>query len=64
MNSEKHQQKVVNKMEEELKKDRTKAHVLGLTSLGLVEMTRKKVRQGIDDFLQQECPYCRGKGKV
>ena len=64
MNSEKHQQKVVNKMEEELKKDRTKAHVLGLTSLGLVEMTRKKVRQGIDDFLQQECPYCGGKGKV
>ena len=64
MNSEKHQQMIVNRMEEKLKGDRTKAHVLGITTLGLVEMTRKKVRQGIDDFLQQECPYCLGKGKV
>ncbi len=64
MNSEKHQQQVLDKMEEKLKNDRTRTHVLGLTSLGLVEMTRKKVRQGIDDYLQQDCPYCGGKGKV
>lgn len=64
MNSEKHQQKIVGRLEELMKGDRTRAHVQGITSLGLVEMTRKKVRQGIDDFLQQECPYCGGKGKV
>ncbi len=64
MSREEDQNAVLERLEEKLKADRTRSHVLGLTSLGLVEMTRKKVRQGIDDFLQQECPYCSGKGKV
>ncbi len=64
MTKEDHCQQVIKVLKDKLKEDRTRAHVLGFTSLGLVEMTRKKVRQGIDDFLQQECPYCGGKGKV
>jgi len=64
MNTPEHQQMVVEALEKHLKRDRTKAHVLGLTQLGLVEMTRKKVKQGLDEMLQKICPYCSGKGKI
>ncbi|MCX7571415.1 Rne/Rng family ribonuclease [Tumebacillus sp. DT12] len=59
-----HKEKVVQEFEALLKKDRTRAHVLGITQLGLIEMTRKKVRQSLDEALQRACPYCEGRGKV
>lgn len=61
---EEHRQKVLSKLNEAIKQDRTKTYVLGLTSLGLVEMTRKKVRQDLAQVLQQNCPYCNGSGRV
>ncbi|HOL17634.1 MAG TPA: Rne/Rng family ribonuclease [Bacillota bacterium] len=64
MNLEEHRQKVLDKLNESIKHDRTKTYVLGLTSLGLVEMTRKKVRQDLAAVLQQPCPYCNGAGRV
>jgi ribonuclease G len=59
-----HREQVLKALEEALKKDRTKANVLGITQLGLVEMTRKKTSQGLEDVLQKTCPYCEGKGLV
>ncbi len=59
-----HQNQVLQKLEEEIKKDKTKTNILGLSQLGLVEMTRKKVRQGLENVLLKPCPYCEGKGKV
>jgi ribonuclease G len=59
-----HKEKVLREFEAQLKKDRTRAHVLGITQLGLIEMTRKKVRQSLDEALQRPCPYCEGRGKV
>lgn len=64
MESIQDQSRVLSVLEEELKKDKTRAKILGLTQLGLVEMTRKKVQQGLDSLLQRSCPYCEGKGKV
>ncbi|NLZ53216.1 MAG: Rne/Rng family ribonuclease [Thermoanaerobacteraceae bacterium] len=64
MNSQEHQKTVIETLEAELKKDRTKAHVLGITNLGLVEMTRKKVRQSLDEVLEKVCPYCEGRGRI
>lgn len=64
MDTEEHRAKVLSILEEELKKDKVKAHVLGITSLGLVEMTRKKVRQSLSSTLEKRCPYCGGKGMV
>ncbi|MHB8170628.1 MAG: Rne/Rng family ribonuclease [Thermincolia bacterium] len=64
MVSEDDRLKVLAALEEEIKKDKTKTNILGITQLGLVEMTRKKVRQGIENVLQKTCPYCDGKGKV
>jgi len=64
MKAEEHQQQVLSVLAAELKKDRTRTHIVGLTGLGLVEMTRKKVRQGLGGLLQQPCPYCGGSGRV
>lgn len=64
MSIEDHQRKVIDKLNKAIKNDRTKTYVLGLTNLGLVEMTRKKVRQDLSEYLQQACPYCSGSGKV
>ncbi|NLW24592.1 MAG: Rne/Rng family ribonuclease [Clostridia bacterium] len=64
MENEEHNQEVLAKLEEELKKDKVKAHILGLTSLGLVEMTRKKVRHSLSTALERICPCCEGKGRI
>ncbi|MGM0651832.1 MAG: Rne/Rng family ribonuclease [Bacillota bacterium] len=64
MSIEEHRRKVIDKLNSVIKNDRTKTYVLGLTNLGLVEMTRKKVRQDLSEYLQQPCPYCGGAGRV
>lgn len=64
MEHENHKEEVLALLKQALKKDRTKTNVLGFTDLGLVEMTRKKVRQRISSVLQKPCPYCHGSGRV
>ncbi|KAF1085614.1 Ribonuclease G [Sporotomaculum syntrophicum] len=64
MNSEEHQRQVLAELEQEIRKDKTKTNILGITQLGLVEMTRKKVRPSLAEVLQKACPYCEGRGKV
>ncbi|WP_148134740.1 Rne/Rng family ribonuclease [Candidatus Formimonas warabiya] len=59
-----HKALVLQALENELKKDKTKTNILGFTQLGLLEMTRKKVGQGLTHVLQKDCPFCEGKGKV
>jgi len=53
---------------EELRKafagDRTKTNIVGLTGLGLVEMTRKKLRQSLSGVTQRTCPLCQGEGRI
>ncbi len=57
-------ERVLATLRAELARDRTKSNVLGITQLGLVEMTRKKTRQCISNTMQAPCPYCGGDGKV
>lgn len=64
MTQEAHRNEVLQVLEEEIKKDKTKTNILGITQLGLVEMTRKKVRPSLAEVLQKPCPYCEGRGKV
>jgi len=64
MNKKEHQNQVLDTLKDELSKDRTKTGVLGLTQLGLVEMTRQKVRDDLGDLVQKDCPYCDGTGQV
>jgi len=60
----KNKEKVVEALEKALQNDRTKSNVLGITELGLVEMTRKKSRRKLSSLLKMSCPYCNGSGKV
>ncbi|HEY8497970.1 MAG TPA: Rne/Rng family ribonuclease [Limnochordales bacterium] len=55
---------VLGRLTAELARDRTRTHVLGFTRLGLVELTRKKVREDLYAVLQKPCPYCQGTGRV
>lgn len=64
MQDEANRDHVLHVLNEALRKDRTKTHVYGLTKLGLVEMTRKKVRQNLDELLQCGCPACEGSGRI
>lgn len=64
MEREKDKEEVLELLDAELNKDKTKTSILGLTKLGLVEMTRKKVKLGIGEYLQQQCDYCGGTGLI
>ena len=64
MASDEDRSQVVEILKGALKRDRTKTNVLGFTGLGLVEMTRKKVRNRLTYSLLKPCPYCSGTGKV
>jgi ribonuclease G len=64
MDSPQHRSEILKRLEDELKKDKTRTYVLGLTQLGLVELTRKKVRPSLSSLLEKTCPYCEGKGRV
>jgi len=64
MHEQEHQQMVMDRLKQALKRDRTKTIVVGMTGLGLIEMTRKKVRQELSTILHVDCPYCDGTGKL
>ena len=53
---------VLRRLIECLSRDRTKHQVAEVTSLGLVQMTRKRVGQGLVEAFSQECPMCHGRG--
>ena len=64
MEKEAHQEKVVGALEEELAKDRARTAVTSMSPLGLVEMTRKRIRPSLVSTLCDPCPYCEGKGYI
>lgn len=64
MHEHQHQQMVLDTLRNALKKDRVKTTVVGMTGLGLIEMTRKKVRQELSTVLSMDCPHCGGTGKM
>jgi len=57
-------QEVLAELERALARDKTRSQVLGLTRLGLVEMTRKKVGQTLSARYAKLCPACAGRGRV
>jgi ribonuclease G len=64
MHETEHQKMILETLKAALKKDRTKTIVVGMTGLGLIEMTRKKVRQGLDSVIHIDCMYCDGTGNI
>jgi ribonuclease E len=64
MNEAKNRRSVLRALNQELEKDRTKTYVVELTKLGLVEMTRKNVSEGLIEAFGETCPVCHGRGIV
>ena len=64
MESEENKRRVVSTLEQELVSDRARTNVLEITELGLVQMTRKRVRESLKQQLYQPCPYCKGQGFI
>ncbi len=64
MKNRKDQQLVYQRMRERLKRDKAKTHVLQLSSLGLMEMTRQRAQESLNDSIYENCPYCEGRGVV
>lgn len=64
MRGKKDQQAVYRTLKEALLDDRSKTKVLPISNLGLVEMTRQRERESLQDAIYANCPYCRGKGLV
>jgi ribonuclease E len=55
---------VLRRLTECLGRDRTKHQVTEITSLGLVQMTRKRVGQGLLEAFSETCEHCRGRGLI
>jgi ribonuclease G len=64
MASEEHRQAVLRGLEKYLEKDRAKNHICEVSTLGLVEMTRKRIRESLEHVLCEPCSTCGGRGYV
>ncbi len=64
MEKEPHREQVYRALDEALRADRARTNVLRISDLGLVEMTRKRVQEGLDRYLTESCPTCAGTGVV
>ncbi|MGE5188798.1 MAG: Rne/Rng family ribonuclease [Gemmatimonadota bacterium] len=64
MKSEENRDKVYQSLVEALRADRSKTTICKISELGLVEMTRKRVRESLGRSLSEACPYCSGEGHI
>ncbi len=64
MDKYENREKVFNAFIEAMKKDRAKNTIFHISELGLIQMTRKRVRESLGRILCEPCPYCEAKGFV
>ena len=64
MEEKKNRQKVLQAVEQELKKDRSPSKALQVSDFGLIIITRKRVKQSLERVLTEPCPYCSGTGVI
>src|SRR5437879_7112278 len=64
MKSRRDQQQVYLRVKEGLKRDKAKTHILPISQLGLMEMTRQRHTESVRASVYDDCPYCTGRGKV
>lgn len=57
-------QALLNRLREALSRDRSRPQLVEMTQLGLVEITRKKLRQPLYTLTRRPCPRCRGVGTI
>ncbi|HSG29091.1 MAG TPA: ribonuclease E/G, partial [Candidatus Krumholzibacterium sp.] len=64
MEREENRRKVYNEFRNAMRKDRSRARVSPISDLGLIEVSRKRVRPSLLHYYSDECPYCVGSGKI
>ena len=64
MKNESNRKKIYYELRKELKKDRAKVAVSPISDFGLLEMTRQRIRLSLLDSMSDECPTCKGAGRI
>jgi ribonuclease G len=64
MTDQDHKRQVMRALERCLARDHAKTHISEVSTLGLVEMTRKRTRESLEHVLCESCPTCQGRGTL
>ncbi len=64
MKERRHRQAVYDKMVELMAEDKAKTHILPISQLGIMQMTRQRQSESLSSNLYTGCPYCHGRGSV
>jgi ribonuclease G len=64
MKNEKDRRYIQDTIEKEFQKDKTRTKIIGFTSLGILQLTRKKTKVSLSEALQDKCPVCDGTGRI
>jgi ribonuclease G len=64
MKERRHRNAVYEKMVELMSTDKAKTHILPISQLGIMQMTRQRQQESLSSNLYTDCPYCRGRGIV
>jgi ribonuclease G len=64
MKNEKDKRYIQETIEKEFQKDKTRTKIIGFTSLGILQLTRKKTKVSLSEALQEKCPVCDGTGRI
>ncbi len=56
--------RVIDALQTALRRDRARTKIVGLSELGLLQLTRKRTRPGVETLLTRRCPTCAGQGRV
>lgn len=62
MTEPEHRRQVMRALEKALSRDRAKTYVTEMSTLGLVEITRKRTRESLERILCEPCSSCKGRG--
>ncbi|MDX2188184.1 MAG: Rne/Rng family ribonuclease [Opitutaceae bacterium] len=64
MKERRHRNAVYEKMVAAMSEDKAKNHILPISQLGIMQMTRQRQQESLSSNLYTDCPYCRGRGIV
>lgn len=64
MKARKHRNAILARMRDAMSTDKAKTHILPISPLGIMQMTRQRMQESVSSGLYTDCPYCRGKGIV
>jgi ribonuclease G len=64
MKERRHRNAVYDKMVELMSEDKAKTHILPISTLGIMQMTRQRQQESLSANIYTACPYCRGRGIV